>query len=43
MERREEESGEFGKTEADVVLRLQSLEAGLPACQLLSEATWMPG
>lgn len=41
--RRDEEAREFGKTQADVVLRPQSLEAGLPACRLLSEATWTPG
>lgn len=43
MQRMEEEAGEIGKTEGDIVLRLQSSEAGLPACQLPSEATWMPG
>lgn len=39
----EEEAGEIEKTHVDAVLRLQSSEAGLPACQLPSEATWMPG
>lgn len=43
VERREEEAEECGKTQADVGPTLQSLEAELPACQLLSEATWMPG
>jgi len=35
--------GIWEKEQVSVVFRLQSLEAGLPACQLLSEATQMPG